>query len=335
MSVPSVSSRRRFLGLAGASLLTPLASACGGGGSNGGFAAPAPVADTGALSSSSSSSSSASSSSSSSVIDTTAALAAAEWIKKAGPAIDMTGLVLTFDTTFATDADLKTITVAGGGGPWSAPVRPTVGGARFASPIEAVSPFTISDGALRIRCEQVNGAWQTGHMQTCDFAGTGFAQRRGYFEIRAKFPPAGTQGAWPAFWLYDRAFYTDPTQRKVEIDVIEYYATDAKGHHSALHLRPPARPRPDETLTVEWFRSCYNGVPALADGQFHTHGVEITADWVIIYFDRVEIKRMPLVADFDVPFFMLVSMQLNPDEAAKAVGPIDLFVDYIRAWIRP
>jgi len=313
------SSRRSFLGLAGATLLAPLYSACGGsgGGSGGGSSGPSP------------------SGSASSSVDTTAALAAAAWTKGAGPAIDMSGLISTFDTTFTAGADLSKITVTGAGGPWFSPVRPTIGSARFASPLEAVSPFALTPEGLRIRCEQVNGAWQTGHMQTCDFTGNGFSQRRGYFEIRAKFPPAGTQGAWPAFWLYNRTFYTDPTQRKVEIDIIEWYATDAKGHHSALHLRPPAQPGPNETLTVEWFRNCYNSLPALADGQFHTHGVEITADWVIIYFDRVEIKRIPLVADFDVPLFMLVSLQLNPDEAALATGPIDYVIDYVRAWIRP
>jgi hypothetical protein len=316
------SSRRRFLGLAGASLLTPLAGACGGGGgSGGGYSSPAP---TGGASSSASSS-----------VDTTAALAAAAWTKQPGPAIDMSTLIPTFDTSFTAGADLSKITVTGAAGPWFAPVRPTIGAARFASPLEINSPFTLTSEGLRIRCEQVGGAWQTGHMQTCDFAGNGFAQRRGYFEMRAKFPPAGTKGAWPAFWLYNRTFYTDPTQRKVEIDVIEWYATDAKGHHSSLHLRPPAQPGPNETLTTEWFRNCYNGLPALADGQFHTHGVEITADWIIIYFDRVEIKRIPLVADFDVPLFMLVTLQLNPDEAALATGPIDYVIDYVRAWIRP
>lgn len=323
MSRPQ-SSRRRFLSLAGATLLTPLASACGGGSGGGGY--------TGTPASGASSSSSSSSSSS---VDTTAALAAAAWIKGAGPAIDMSDLIPTFDTTFTAGADLSKITVTGAGGPWYSPVRPTIGAARFASPLEINSPFTLTSEGLRIRCEQVNGAWQTGHMQTCDFAGNGFAQRRGYFEIRAKFPPAGTQGAWPAFWLYNRTFYTDPSQRKVEIDIIEYYATDPKGHHSALHLRPPAKPGPNETLTEEWFRSCYNGLPALADGLFHTHGMEITADWIIVYFDRVEIKRIPLVADFDVPLFMLVSLQLNPDEVAKAAGPIDYVIDYVRAWVRP
>jgi len=343
-----VSSRRRFLGLAGASLAIPFVSACGGSGGSTAGAAPASsgtsttISATTAATASSSSSSSTSSSAASSAstatssVPTTGYVPTAAWTKGAGPALDTTGLIKTFDSTFASASDLSKITVAGGGGPWYAPVHADYGSAHFASPLDAVNPFAIVDGKLRIRCEQVNGKWQTGHMQTCDFAGSGFSQQRGYFEIRAKMPPAGTMGAWPAFWLYSKANYTDTTKVRAELDVIEYYpGADSRGHHSAVHLRPAT----GKTLTAsdllsEWWTSCYNGLDALKDGDWHTYGVEITAKWIIIYLDRVELKRIPTLPEFDVPMYMLVSNALLTEETAKAVGPIDFWIDYVRVWQR-
>jgi hypothetical protein len=263
-------------------------------------------------------------------------LSTTAWTKAIGEPLERTGFVKTFDSTFATLDDLKKITVAGAGGPWYAPVRATSGAARFASPLDKVSPFSIVDGKLRIRCEQVDGVWQTGHMQTCDFAGSGFAQRRGYFEIRCKFPPTGTMGAWPAFWLYSKAFYTDTTQIKAELDVIEYYpGNDGRGHHSTIHLRPGATPLPNGTLTQPWSVGCYKGLDTIGDGQWHTYGVKVTDKWIIIYYDRIEYKRIPLLREFDVPMFMLVTLQLMPSEAALVTGPIDMFVDYVRVWQIP
>jgi beta-glucanase (GH16 family) len=258
----------------------------------------------------------------------------ATWIEAIGPALDMSNLVKTFDTTFATTDDLKKITNAGAGGPWYAPIHSDYSPAHFVTPTSAVSPFAIDNGKLRIRCEMVNGRWQSGHMQTCDFAGSGFSQKRGYFEIRCKFPPPLTIGAWPAFWMYSKTFFTDPNMTRAELDVIEYYAgSDSRGHHSAIHLHPGTTPYPG-ALTKDWYTSCYTGLNALQDGQYHTHGVEITADWIIIYFDRVEIKRVKTLVEFDAPLFMMVSLALVPTEAPSAIGPIDFYVDYVRAWQR-
>jgi hypothetical protein len=306
-----------------------LLAGCGGGGSGGGGASPSPSASVVVPSSGNASSSGSSSSSS-----TSAYAPSQTWTKAIGPALDMGTLVPTFDTTFSVPGALSGVSASGGPGPWFAPVHDTFGAATFVPPTGIVSPFSIVGGKLRIRCEQVNGAWQTGHMQTCDFSGAGFAQQRGYFEIRCKMPSPGTLGAWPAFWLYSRTAYTDTSKTRSEIDVIEYYpGNDPRGHHAAVHLRAGSPVQPGE-ITQDWFASCYNGIDAMTDGGYHTYGVEITADWIIIYFDRVEQKRIPMSHEFDTPMFMLVSMSLFPDEAAQAVGPIDLLIDYVRVWQR-
>ncbi len=328
-------SRRSLLAALGAVTVPPaLLVGCGGGSGGSGGVSPAPTGSVtitptnGTATSSSSSQASSSSSSASAYVPTMT------WIKGIGPALNTSNLALTFDSTFSAPDALSHISASGGPGPWFAPVHTNFGSAAFVPPTHIPSPFSIVDGKLRIRCEQVNGVWQTGHMQTCDFSGAGFAQQRGYFEMRAKMPAQGTMGAWPAFWLYSRNTYTDPPKSRAEIDVIEYYpGNDPRGHHSSVHLRPGSPPQPGE-VTSEWVKSCYNGVTALVDGAYHTYGAEITADWIIIYFDRVELKRIPMSHEFDTPLYLLVSMSLFPNEAAQAVGPIDLLIDYVRVWQR-
>ena len=346
----TLSSRRGFLGVAGATLATPFLSACGGDSSGRSISPSVSVSTKSGITATGATASTAASSgvhiSATGAATTTltgtlnswptttlSCLSTLTWTKAIGAALNGTGFTQTFETTCATQDALRKITVAGAGGPWYAPIHATSGAARFASPLDPVSPFAIVDGKLRIRAEQVNGVWQTGHMQTCDFAGSGFAQRRGYFEIRCKMPAKGTMGAWPAFWLYSKAFYTDTTKPKAEVDVIEFYpGEDPRGHHSTIHLRPPATPTADNLLVNNWSVGCYKGLDTIGDGNWHTHGVKITDKWIIIYYDRIEYKRIPLLPEFDVPMYMLVSLQLLPDEAAVATGPIDMLVDYVRVW---
>ncbi len=107
-------------------------------------------------------------------------------------------------------------------------------------------------------------------MQTSDSAGNGFAQQRGYFEIRCRMPLPGTKGAWPAFWLYSRALYTQPSQTRAEIDIIEYYpGNDPRGHHSSVHLRPGV-PYIDGEVSQHWSDSDYTTVD-LAGGRQLAH----------------------------------------------------------------
>jgi len=247
----------------------------------------------------------------------------------AGTPLDMSALAPSFGDEFNS---VRTIGVDGGGRPWSAPVHAKVGFAEFLGPDAPKSPFSANDGVLRIRMSTERGAWQTGHMQTSDSRGEGFAQQYGYFEMRARMPPPGTYGAWPAFWLYSQALYTDPKATKAEIDVIEYYpAEDSTGHHATLHLRPADDYQVGQ-VSQHWQKGEYNRIPALADGGWHTYGALVTQDLIIIYFDGLEQKRIPTVKEYRVPLYMLVSLQGLPEQASSARSPIDLYVDYVRAY---
>jgi beta-glucanase (GH16 family) len=246
-----------------------------------------------------------------------------------GTPLDLSGFKRTFDDEFD---DVRAITPDNGEGPWFAPVHATAGGATYRPPDYQPSPFSVSDGVLNIRAEKVNGDWQTGHMQTANSKGEGFSQKYGYFEIRAKMPPDGTMGAWPAFWLYSNTRYTDKTKTRAEIDIIEYYpGNDPRGYHAAVHLRPGSNAQPGE-VTKSWWVSGYDRPDKLSDGDWHTYGAKVTPEWIIVYFDRKEVMRVPTLKEFKTPLYMLVSNSMVTEEVPQAKSPIDLKVDYVRVW---
>jgi len=166
------------------------------------------------------------------------AFRALDWDRThAGRPLNLDGYKLTFDDNF----DTLSVTREGGKGPWLAPVRSGFGGAKFLPP-DPGGPFSIAEGILTIRAEKVDGKWQSGLMQTVDSKGQGFVQQYGYFEMRAQFP--ASKGAWPAFWLLSQNGHTDTTKTRTEIDIVEWYGGDPKGHHASVHLWPARNRQP-------------------------------------------------------------------------------------------
>ncbi|MFZ5686123.1 MAG: glycoside hydrolase family 16 protein [Pseudomonadota bacterium] len=235
---------------------------------------------------------------------------------------------MTFEDNFA---DTSGITLDGGAGPWRSPVRAKVGAAEYGIPGEASDPFSAAQGALDLKIHQVAGVWRAAHMQTMGSDGQGFSQAYGYFEARLKVP-VGQIGCWAAFWLYTDVLYKDATKTRGEIDVLEYYpGNNRKGHHKAVHLRPAPDYQTGQ-ISQPWHTASYQSLDVLADGDWHTHGVLITPDWLIFYLDRVELSRFPMRDEFRQPMFLLLSNQLLPQEAAQAVSPVHAYVDHVRVW---
>jgi beta-glucanase (GH16 family) len=192
-------------------------------------------------------------------------------------------------------------------------------------------PFSIADGKLTIAGRKdANGEWASGTMQTVDGKGRGFAQQYGYFEMCAEFPPG--PGAWPAFWLKAQKGDTDLTITRSEIDVIEWYGSDPKHVHNGIHLWPGRPPKPG-ALTKPIWKSKITAVP-LQDGKlsgYHTYGVLITPDWIVMYYDRKELTRFPTLPEHRTPHYMLVSLAIEPDQPT-ATSPKVMKVDYVRAY---
>jgi len=235
---------------------------------------------------------------------------------------------MTFEDVFT---DTSGISLDEGAGPWRSPVRAKVGAADYGIPGEASDPFSVTAGVLDLQIRDVAGTKYAAHMQTVGSDGEGFSQAYGYFEARMKVP-TGQMGCWAAFWLYTAGLYTDATKTRAEIDVLEYYpGANPTGHHKAVHLRPAANLQVGE-VSQHWQTGSYQSLAGLADGEWHTHGVLLTDEWMIFYLDRVELSRLPMRDEFREPMFLLLSNQLLPQEAASVSPPVHAYVDYVRVW---
>jgi beta-glucanase (GH16 family) len=249
---------------------------------------------------------------------------------QAGRLLDLTGAVL----TFADEFERPSITGPDGDGPWFAPIHGGFGLAEFLLPHPPDGPFIFDDGVLTIRLAKRGGRWTSGIIQSVNAEGEGFAQRYGYFEMRAKFPKGN--GTWPAFWLKTVNQFTDRSQTRAEIDIIEAYgANDWSGYHATVHLWPARRPRPGQ-LQKHWGKGCYERVVGdMFDGDWHLYGGEIGPEWVTIYYERRELGRFPTLAEFRHPLFILADLALHEKNPRKTNEPADMQIDHIRVWQRP
>jgi beta-glucanase (GH16 family) len=253
-----------------------------------------------------------------------------KWTEEhAGTPLNSDGFVLTFSDDF----DKQSVTSVKGKGVWLAPVHSPYGKAVFDTPGPNNSTYSIQDGILTIRASKDSkGKWHGGNIQTVDAEGKGFGQRLGYFETRIKFPLM--PGAWCAFWLKTQNESTDPSLIKAELDAIEWYGGDPRGHHHSVHLRPNRNTAGLGGITQHWWQSNYSGIDGLG-GEWHTHGVLIDQDLIVIYLDRKEVARFPALDEFKAPLYPLISMTLHDADFAKAVSPFDMQVDYVRVYSLP
>jgi beta-glucanase (GH16 family) len=251
-----------------------------------------------------------------------------------GERLDLMGYMKTFEDNFNS---LATITDGvTGSGRWYAPARPDTSLAHFLSPLETPATFSIdTPGVLTITMQKVGTSWYSGHIQTVNNVGNGFAQRYGYFEARMAFQKAVS---WPAFWLYTPKPYEDSAQRRAEIDVIEAYGdNDYDGYHMAVHRR---------SLESNVHKGNYSGLSSpknmaiwgwndMFKGSFHRYGCLVTPDWIVIYLDRKEVSRFPTYPEARLPLYMRITLAMQDDFVTKATSPTRLRVDYVRAYALP
>lgn len=240
-----------------------------------------------------------------------------------------------FKETFRDDFKAMSITPEDGPGPWYAPVHGPFGVSEFLPPTGKNNPFSLVADGLQIRAEKGPKRWRSGLAQTVNKKGEGFAQQYGYFEMTARFP-AGP-GAWPAFWLLSRNAFLDRTQTRTEIDVIEWYGGDPKGHHCTVHLWPAKEPQEGSIAKHIHIGQYFNLDKAgLLTGKkwdgFHQYGAEITPEWVIVYLDRKELHRFPTVAEFRTPLYLVIDLAILEKEAAQAASPMDMVIRNVTAY---
>lgn len=270
-----------------------------------------------------------------------------------GDPVDLTGWTLDFGDDF--DQHTVTDDVRGKGNWFSPTHQAATGSARtvkpgfnsadptIGSPAANGSPDTYiqSNGTMTIRMQD-SGGWKAGAFASVNSNGFGRMWKYPYVEARMKIGPSSTgsyRGAWPALWLKSENYFTNRTETNLEYDIYEGYISDVSGHHAAMHNWPAARKLPgrlsDHRSTGNYF-GLYGNTPQghvdLFDGEYHTYGCMITPDWVINYFDGMEMHRFPTPIEMKQPLWLLVDLAMISNEESQASGIYDLTIDYIRVY---
>jgi hypothetical protein len=194
------------------------------------------------------------------------------------------------------------------------------------------SPFSISDGALRITVAPLPAAMRpmvpddypaeyvSGAMNTYPFS-----QTYGYFEITARIPHG--RALWPAFWLLPTDLDWPP-----EIDVMEVLGQDTTKLYTTIHSK---KLNPGDG---KYLGFATKGTD-LSTG-FHRYAVDWGPQKIRFYLDRKLVFSEPTPPDMHQPFYMLVNLGVGarhswpgaPDGATHFPAYFD--IAHISAWQR-
>lgn len=247
-------------------------------------------------------------------------------VTQVGP-LDLLHYHLTFEDDFK-DMD---VVQDGQTGRWYGPLHWRIGAAEF-SPPSKDGPFIFENGHLIIRATKTNERWRSGLMQTVDSHGRGFAQKFGYFEIRAKLPNGS--GTWSAFWLLTLNGITDPTKTVGEIDPLEHYGDDPARGYLSLNLWPHGG--------EHWYVTRYLPINR-PTGLFHRYGVMVDERYITYYIDGMPMIRVDTLPEFKEPLYIVLDLtmkdlvnllHLTPEGHGLkyAISPADFVIDYVRVY---
>ena len=202
------------------------------------------------------------------------------------------------------------------------------GDSAFADP-QPDFPFRVQDGVLDIEARKgADGKWQSGLLASATPTNTGFAQRYGYFEMRAQLPPG--PGLWPGFWLNANQRHDDQNPG-VEIDVIEYYGQFPSAYHSVVHVWDKVDPK--QSRQEDHIISVPTGSLTT---DFHNFGVDVEPDWITFYLDRHKTWRVATPSELKDPMMVLVDLALGPGwPIDHTPNPSVMKVDYIHVFAPP
>ena len=192
-----------------------------------------------------------------------------------------------------------------------------------------LDPFSVRDGLLSITASRTppalkevlfNNEYISGILTTQG----SFAQKFGYFEIRAKIPVG--QGVWPAFWML-----ADDGGWPPEIDVMEGRGQRPGDLVMTTHWRTPPTDR---------VQSCgFDFMVPDASTAFHDYGVLWLQDRLIYFIDRKPVSDIKVPDTFVDPMYMIVNLAMGT-KTLPGVGFVDATspvtvafeIDRISAW---
>jgi beta-glucanase (GH16 family) len=175
-----------------------------------------------------------------------------------------------------------------------------------------LDPFKVKDGVLSIVATRTPPEFKPVLFDNEYISGilttqNSFAQKYGYFEIRAKVPVGN--GVWPAFWLLANDGGWPP-----ELDVMEGRGEEPGAIAMTTHWRHP------DTQKIE---SCEeNFTVATAPGEFHNYGALWERDRITYFIDRKPVADIKVPVGFDDPMYMIINLAMGA-KWFKGVGFVD------------
>lgn len=195
-----------------------------------------------------------------------------------------------------------------------------------ALPSLGYNPFRIEDGCLVIIAAaaaalKLNGRVDRPYLSGLVSTEWSFAQRYGYFEMRAAVP--ARRGLWPAFWMVGKT-----SEEHTEIDVLESRGSETARVYQSIHVSSQRGKTVHEPTHYPGFDS--NGM--------HTYGVDWSAEAIVFYIDGYETLRVDGAVLRDAPpMYMIAGMAVGgPWVGTPGAGdlPATMRIDYIRAYQR-
>ena len=189
----------------------------------------------------------------------------------------------------------------------------------------------VSDGSLKITAkrENYNGSdYTSARLVSRDKADFKY----GYIEISAKL--AGGVGSWPALWMMPTDSVYGGWPNSGEIDIMEYQGRNPNYAFSTVHT------------TKNHGSGISSGRKPVknAETEFHKYAMEWTEDYMIFYYDDVQIHRYnnpkrtsnpEQYWPFDQKFYFVLNVAVGGTlggTVANDFQETSMYVDYIRVY---
>lgn len=185
----------------------------------------------------------------------------------------------------------------------------------------------IKEGHLQIHCFKENGKVYSGRV----YGNKSKGWKYGYVEASIKLPSG--KGTWPAFWMMPVNFKSWPHDG--EIDIMEEVGYHKDYVVSSLHADGHVHTNNTQVTKDVYCKG--------AEGEFHTYGMEWTADYFQFYVDgkKTLYYKNPGtgVTDwpYDAPFYVIFNLAWGGDWGGsqgvnESALPITMEVDYVRVF---
>lgn len=200
----------------------------------------------------------------------------------------------------------------------------------YASPGDGTgyNPFHLHNGVLSISATPTPAAVMHTHpypyLSGMIMSDGCFAQKYGYFEIRARIPQG--KGLWPAFWLLPVSHKWPP-----EIDVFEMFGAPNSRKEGGLGWVHTGTVGGGDSAFNAWHQTAIDQYSA-----FHRYGLLWGPENMAIYLDGKLLASQSTPEHFHEPMYLIANLAVggrwpeSPD--ATTHFPASFEIDEIQAW---